>query len=472
MTKYINDDLRFAIENAQSFKDALSILDGIPQYIELFRNPVIDKLSEVETALLKGVFDEELSIRLRDLYKQIEEKQVLIETLGNKLIQPRYYKDISEASLAVSSVLDAIDTKKAMENMAVGLSSFSSAMDTVNISWIYNNNLWDVSKTYVSAVDTSVLGTGELSKLVKLEHQTSLLPGLMKLPSAASQIVSIQEALGSQIQLSRLLTDYVEFAVNQHAAIHKKCNDAELAWRLDALDVASKLVDRQIKWSEAIFDAVPIDIESVEKEDGSLQEGHPSVISMLPQYIAYTKRKNEDTTPKEALENSALVKITETGKNISEKIVLINKLCEDRGETRIFKYTDKTVIGMVDISTVVCSSSEQMGKIVDILYFIFYENLERIKLFIGQGNKKLGDKKVKEEDIYQCIFNIKMIRSDLRHDLDHGDEKDIRKKLISIGDCYQHYCKKRPIKVKDYKLLQLKLYDELIELLDFLIEMF
>lgn len=57
----------------------------------------------------------------------------------------------------------------------------------------------------------------------------------------------------------------------------------------------------------------------------------------------------------------------------------------------------------------------------------------------------------------------------MRHDIDHGGELCVRKKHMSIGECYNHYCKKRPIQAKDFRLLQQKIYDEILELTEYLI---
>lgn len=118
-----------------------------------------------------------------------------------------------------------------------------------------------------------------------------------------------------------------------------------------------------------------------------------------------------------------------------------------------------------------CVGDDQLGKIIDGLYFIFYENLEHIKIVIGKGDKAKGDTLVRNEAMYQCIFNVKTIRSDLRHDLDHGKENERKKKLKSVGECYKSYCGGRPLREKDFKKLQSRLYDEIIRLENGLIQM-
>jgi hypothetical protein len=42
-------------------------------------------------------------------------------------------------------------------------------------------------------------------------------------------------------------------------------------------------------------------------------------------------------------------------------------------------------------------------------------------------------------------FTIKFLRSDLRHDLEHGNEKDIRKKRVLLANLYRKYSGKTSI---------------------------
>ena len=78
---------------------------------------------------------------------------------------------------------------------------------------------------------------------------------------------------------------------------------------------------------------------------------------------------------------------------------------------------------------------------------------------------------VRKENVYQCIFDVKTIRSDLRHDLDHGKPNEVKKKQKSVDDCYKEYCGNRPLKPKDFKKLQERVYDKVIELENALIQM-
>ena len=97
--------------------------------------------------------------------------------------------------------------------------------------------------------------------------------------------------------------------------------------------------------------------------------------------------------------------------------------------------------------------------------------MDKIKTLVGHGDEKIGDQMVRNGDIYQCIFDVKTIRNDLRHDLEHGKPNEVKKKLKNVGDCYKHYCGNRPLKPKDFTKLQERIYDKVIELEDALIQM-
>ena len=109
-----------------------------------------------------------------------------------------------------------------------------------------------------------------------------------------------------------------------------------------------------------------------------------------------------------------------------------------------------------------CSTKDSFGDILDGLYKIFYENIEHIKEYVG-------DQAVRNKDVFQCIFRVKKMRNDFRHDLDHGSESDIERKELEIGESYAHYVGKPVItSSSEFQKAQDKLYDEFDELADYL----
>lgn len=311
----------------------------------------------------------------------------------------------------------------------------------------------------------------QLAVLAALENKTSLLAhnnGIAKITSVATQISSITGILASQtdyikelIAPKTMITDLQAIATQAHKAI--EATGRLSAWQLGVIDTASLMVDRQVNWASKIcaseFSITPLS----NIEDNIEVKPRINVIALLPEELKREKEKKVDVTPEEALVKSPAYRISEKGKRLIDKVVAINKICERKGRERLFKYTGATMRAAAAIGGTICQTEETFGGIIDDFYEVFYENIEHIKAIVT-------DEVVRNEDVYQCIFRVKHMRTDLRHDYDHGKEKDIRNKDMAIGDSYMHYAGK-PVLItsSDYMTTQDKLYDEFDVLVDHLL---
>ena len=324
--------------------------------------------------------------------------------------------------------------------------------------------------TAISAL-TKNITEPQLSVLAALENKTSLLAhnnGIAKITSVATQISSITGILASQtdyikelIAPKTMLTDLQAIATQAHKAI--EATGRLSAWQLGVIDIASLMVDRQVNWASKICSS-EFSITPLSKiEDNIEVKPRLNVIALLPEELKREKEKKVDATPEEALVKSPAYRISEKGKRLIDKVVAINKICERKGRERLFKYTGATMRAAAAIGGTICQTEETFGGIIDDFYEVFYENIEHIKAIVT-------DEVVRNEDVYQCIFRVKHMRTDLRHDYDHGKEKDIRNKDMAIGDSYMHYAGK-PVLItsSDYLTTQDKLYDEFDVLADHLL---
>ena len=324
--------------------------------------------------------------------------------------------------------------------------------------------------TAISAL-TKNITEPQLSVLAALENKTSLLAhnnGIAKITSVATQISSITGILASQtdyikelIAPKTMLTDLQAIATQAHTAI--EATGRLSAWQLGVIDIASLMVDRQVNWASKICSS-EFSITPLSKiEDNIEVKPRLNVIALLPEEQKREKHKKVDATPEEALVKSPAYRISEKGKRLIDKVVAINKICERKGRERLFKYTGATMRAAAAIGGTICQTEETFGGIIDDFYEVFYENIEHIKAIVT-------DEVVRNEDVYQCIFRVKHMRTDLRHDYDHGKEKDIRNKDMAIGDSYMHYAGK-PVLItsSDYLTTQDKLYDEFDVLADHLL---
>ena len=310
----------------------------------------------------------------------------------------------------------------------------------------------------------------KISVLSALEMQTSIIAhdmGIPKITSVASQISSITGMLSAQtksiqelIAPSLMLSDLQTIAIDTHQTIISTGIPSE--WKLGVVDSASFMVDRQVDWASQFCSSVYGERPLV--EIGDLDDIAPKVnfLSFLETELDGEKKKKEDIRTEDALAETSVYKLTEKGKRLINKVVNINKLCERTGKRPLFKYTGATTKAAASMGGTLCSTQDEFGIIIDGLYDFFYENLSRIK-------EVVPEEVVRNDAVFQCIFHVKNMRTDLRHDYEHGSDGDIRKANRKIGDSYSHYAG-RPVLLSssDFMKVQDGLYNEFDILVDYL----
>lgn len=393
-------------------------------------------------------------------------RYTMVNNLSSGLLKSNLIPALTEShKLAVRAIETVPSTMEKLTSMGQGL---------VDTTWMQEDASWLVETSKLGEINTEGITASKLTELLSLEQQTGRMLadiGQSHLTSVAVQIASIGEAYShisdqwkEVIAPPSIINDLGNLAIRQHEEIQKVGTISE--WRLGILDAASRFVDRQVTWANDLVAGLQDEVEVTENIDDIEAEHYVDVrspVALIPQHIGYTNRRNITRSPEEGLEKSSIVEITEKGKRIIENTVAINKLCADVEHDAMFKYTDRFVINATRISSTMCSSEETLGIIIDGLYMVFYENLERMKKFVSE-------KAVRDEAVYQCIFRVKSIRTDLRHDYEHGPESQIKKKRKDIMDCYRHYTNQPLLRSQgDFIILQKRMYDEFIELEEHLI---
>ncbi len=394
----------------------------------------------------------------------------LVRSSFSELLDTERYRIPEGAISALESsmipVLKNIPTSEMIDGMSSTLLAFSANLDS---SWLHTDTSWAVQAAKILQVEMEGIDKTGISSLLALEQETSrMMLDSDVLTSVSAQMASISKGLDGLAEHWKeivaplpMLEDLQALAAQQHKIMQRAGEISE--WRLGLLDCASRLVDRQVTWSEGFISEVQDKIDDTNAEEQADEQSSP--VSLLPQYLGYANRGNVSLTTEEAFEKSVLVEITEKGKKIMDNIVRLNDLQVYNGQKEIFSCTNKLVKVATYMGSLVCTSEDDFGKMIDGVYFLFYENLNHIKTLDS-------DDAVRKEEVYQCIFRVKDIRTDLRHDYEHGKNSDINKKRNDISESYKHYTNKPVLrKQRDYVTLQRKLYDELLVLEDHLFDL-
>lgn len=446
------------------------------------RYPRLSQLGLAQTALDCGLFKEHAELA-KEVHMLCEPYRTAIDMLEsyNKSIDGLIgtkFSDLLRTDLYAQNIATAMQRSllPVLEEYKINTAGMSTALvaaaKPIDTSWLTRQPSWMVKASDLLSIETDGIPHSGITALLALEKETSRVIREINtdhLISVAAQIASITQAYSGYNDKWReliapfaMIDDLQGLAFHHHQEIQKERGAAE--WHLGLMDAASRFVDRQVTWTNELIVGLEKKLEPGDEDSSvdSLEPEEPeSAVCQIPQYIGYTKRRNVEISPEEGLKNSSIVEVTEKGKKIVENAVTINELAASTGKPQIFRYTGKMMVVSANIGSLFCSSKDLFGTMIDGFYMMFYENLEHIK-------DLSSDKAVREEEVYQCIFRVKDMRTDLRHDYEHG--KNIEKKRRDISECYRHYTN-RPVLVqqKDYVSLQRKMYDEFLALEEHLI---
>lgn len=158
-----------------------------------------------------------------------------------------------------------------------------------------------------------------------------------------------------------------------------------------------------------------------------------------------------------AVKKSSVTRVVEIGGRVVQRVYEINTEAEHRGRQPVFKPTTKTMMAFHRVPSTVVSDEREFLDIVDELYFLLYE---------GSGDAKRLAEHFSSERL-KALWLLKHLRLGARHDVNHGDTKEISKKLRSVGEAYEALIGVPVPKSKvDWQLAQKTLYEILENMLD------
>lgn len=179
-----------------------------------------------------------------------------------------------------------------------------------------------------------------------------------------------------------------------------------------------KAVDRELlRYQHAITsgstggDSISTRIETLTKR---LATHHPRFARLLGAYHAAT-----DEVTRNLSELSAASR---------DSIYAINRKYSAAHGEDLFKMTTESSAALTTIGEP-CRDLTQYGKLVDALYFLVYE---------GSGACKRMPAPPPD-----FAMDVKSLRTEVRHDVDHGDEVEIRKKRLRAAVAFEKYSGKK-----------------------------
>jgi hypothetical protein len=133
--------------------------------------------------------------------------------------------------------------------------------------------------------------------------------------------------------------------------------------------------------------------------------------------------KIADTFSPAAIATSGVTqRVSELAGDVTAKIARLNTAYAHVHGEDLFKATNKTAQALAHLGTPIRGLVEY-ASFIDNLYFIFREN-------IGQ---RLADR------LPSSFVDVNTLRTDLQHDVDHGEPQKVKAKQKRIGDTFEKY---------------------------------
>lgn len=281
-----------------------------------------------------------------------------------------------------------------------------------------------------------------------------LLDSLKSLSSLSS---GIRSTIDNTFSSSTLLKNYSSLIQNHYKHIQKNISNS--GQHLKVIDLATKIIQEQLAYTRLYAES---NLKISEGDTSSIKlDSTKTVLQYIPVYLGYALRNDSDCNLEEEFFKSKIGKIYEKSKNIVEKIYHINEVQLSQKGEELFKPTNKTLLAASCISSSLSIDKDTFGKVIDGLYMLIYE---------GSGSaKRILD--ILDDQDCSTLWDIKLLRTDFRHDIDHGSEKDFVNKEARIGDVYKSLCDKvRPFKPKEWVETHYKLFCNVDAFLDLIID--
>lgn len=149
--------------------------------------------------------------------------------------------------------------------------------------------------------------------------------------------------------------------------------------------------------------------------------------------------------------------IVDLGQRMVKLVYDLNTHSERSGDDALFKPTSKAMLAFHVIPTTAATEEDRFESIIDLLFFMLYEGTGRGTRLVA----RIGD------DGLSALWLLKHLRLGARHDLDHGEDREARRKSAQVGDAYRKLIGKPvPKNREDWLLAQRALYQQLVDMLD------
>lgn len=354
---------------------------------------------------------------------------------------------------------------------SLGLQRFSEAFKAARLSVDTMSGLSKVINDLKIVIPDSWLDRHfrQMRDLERMISHMSLGESITRLPTEifSDTVASIKATLDTYSvppvlfqEALRLPEAYLSFSKRQF----QKIVVYESSDEDDERNVASTILDYagdMFMECNALFGSGLQQSKEYSEESVPLVVPRYNVFSLLNQHLApLYASKTADI--ERAIETSLPAQIHTLGCTLLHLVYQINSFLQGSDVHEVFSPTVRTQLSFLAIPSQVATDARQFAEIVDHLYFLLYEGS-------GGHNNRLVP--LSNDLELAPLWRVKHLRLFFRHDVEHGKEQEIAKKLKQTGQAFEALIGlPRAYRTNHWKNAQLVLYKQLVYMLNAIFE--
>ncbi|MDP2683097.1 MAG: hypothetical protein Q8P28_09920 [Deltaproteobacteria bacterium] len=309
-------------------------------------------------------------------------------------------------------------------------------------------------------------------------HDINRMKEALIVSSAVKSAIEMQQRLHETVSQSVAIKSAIEFARMQQAyreavpptifKTYEYYNAFEMINRdmaiLSSAAQSVKLASQQIKTFESFKPAFLREYESFiekAKEVESIRNRYPTMLFQPFDTLPVVQRRSVlIALPYKSKREETVFPSKKSAYSVCNLIIKCNEKACVLGSNDIFKPTNKMMESIKNIQHLSCNDKKTFSDFIDCLYFMLYEGAgegSRVKIYLS-------------DEEYQPLHDIRDIRNFYcRHDIEHGDSGEIKKKYRKLGEIFLRLIEKPlPENEIDFKKAQYVILDNLHNVLGIL----
>lgn len=404
----------------QQSDDQFEVVDGqqrLNAIYEFFANDL--PLSEESTKAFGGPYYKDLRAKHSDAFDDFEIEFDEIEEATEEEIKQFFQRLQQGLPLSSSEKLNSIHSK--LRDFCRSLTKhgfFSNSIALADTRFAHFDIATKVAAIEVEGIDTS-LRFDDLAAIFESQKNFSSTSAVAKRIKAALEFVLAafpqqDQALKNRTVLQSVLSLSCRLIETGKSKGLEKKLASFVRWFLEELG-------RQVELGQKATD---YDFIRFQKSINANVKGGPRA----RQEILLRKALMHSTALSDAFDTSVVAssglptRVKELAENIGAHIGRLNSAYAGSHGGDLFKATNKTTQALLNLGK---PAADLIGYsvFIDDLYFLFWES-------IGQ---RLGSSRP------QSFIDVNTLRTDLQHDVDHGEEGKVRTKRKKIGTTFNQY---------------------------------